>query len=128
MFPLSANCQLCRLSLWRRVGGGMELGGLWLAMVLLEYQSFDPINVGLKVGIVLCSSSSPAAAARSDRSHKQIMIITGHNTTQQHNIHSSFNIKISAVVNKMLSLSLCIMQETAPCFALALQISGCSFM
>ena len=73
--------QLCRLSLWRRVGGGMELGGLWLAMVLLEYQSFDPINVGLKVGIVLCSSSSPAAAARSDRSHKQIMIITGHNTT-----------------------------------------------
>ena len=62
-------------------GGGMELGGLWLAMVLLEYQSFDPINVGLKVGIVLCSSSSPAAAARSDRSHKQIMIITGHNTT-----------------------------------------------
>ena len=57
-------------------------GRLVAAMVLLEYQSFDPINVGLKVGIVLCSSSSsPAAAARSDRSHKQIMIITGHNTT-----------------------------------------------
>ena len=55
-------------------------GRLVAAMVLLEYQSFDPINVGLKVGIVLCSSS-PAAAARSDRSHKQIMIITGHNTT-----------------------------------------------
>ena len=96
-------------------------------MVLLEYQSFDPINVGLKVGIVLCSSSSSpaAAAARIDRSHKQIMIITGHNTTQ-HIIHSSFNIKIGAVVNKMLSF--CAMQETAPCFALALQISGCSFM
>ena len=56
-------------------------GRLVAAMVLLEYQSFDPINVGLKVGIVLCSSSSPAAAARSDRSHKQIMIITGHSTT-----------------------------------------------
>ena len=54
-------------------------GRLVAAMVLLEYQSFDPINVGLKVGIVLCSSSP--AAARSDRSHKQIMIITGHNTT-----------------------------------------------
>ena len=56
-------------------------GRLVAAMVLLEYQSFDPINVGLKVGIVLCSSSSSPAAARSDRSHKQIMIITGHNTT-----------------------------------------------